>query len=263
MKIRVLGCYGGRLLGYHLSSFLVNDTILLDAGSPTTVLSLEEQWLIRHIFVSHTHLDHINDIAFLADNRSVKLLGEKSRDNNIMIHSLADNINTLREDFLNNRIWPDFTHIPLNGKPILTMRPFEPEELIEVDGVAITPIVVNHPVPCTAFLLSQNGAQFIYSADTGMTDRLWDVANAQPNLQGMILDCSFPNAYKRLADISGHLIPRDMATELKKLDRLGDIPIYLFHLKPEVMDVVIKEVNAENIPRLTMLRQEQVINLAA
>ncbi|MDQ6975661.1 MAG: 3',5'-cyclic-nucleotide phosphodiesterase [Mariprofundaceae bacterium] len=261
MKIRVLGCYGGRLLGYHLSSFLVNGTILLDAGSPTIVLSLEEQWLIRHIFVSHTHLDHISDIAFLADNRSIKRMGEKSRDNNIVIHSLPDNINTLKKDFLNNRIWPDFTHIPLNGKPILTMRPFEAEEVIHVEGVSITPIVVNHPVPCTAFLLSQNGVQFIYSADTGITDRLWAVANAQPNLQGIILDCSFPNAYKRLADVSGHLIPHDMGIELKKLDRLGEIPIYLFHIKPETMDVILEEIKAENIPKLTILHQEQVISI--
>ncbi len=261
MKIRVLGCYGGRLLGWHLSSFLVNDTILLDAGSPTIVLTLEEQFLIRHIFVSHTHLDHISDIAFLADNRSIKLMAEKSKENNILVHSLPENLRTLSEDFLNDRIWPDFTRIPLKGKSILSMRPFQPEEAVLADGVVVTPIEVNHPVPCTAFMLEEDGKQFLYSADTGVTDRMWEVANAQPDLRGIILDCSFPNDYAKLAEISGHLTPELMGREVRKLECLGDIPIYVFHIKPETMDIMRAQIEAEHIPGLSILEQEQVIHI--
>jgi cAMP phosphodiesterase len=261
MKIRVLGCYGGRLLGAHLSSFLVNETILLDAGSPTVTLDLDEQWLIRHMFISHTHLDHITDIAFLADNRSIKMRGQATRDNNIIIHSLPENIEVIKKHVLNDLIWPDFTHIPVTGLPALSMMPFEAEEVVEADGVRITPIMVNHPVPCTAFLLDQDGSQFIYSADTGVTERLWQVANAQPNLRGIILDCSFPNAHIGLAEISGHLTPKGMASELQKLQRLGEVPIYLFHMKPETMDVLLEEIAAEGIPNLTILKQDEVLEI--
>ncbi|MDX8398074.1 MAG: 3',5'-cyclic-nucleotide phosphodiesterase [Mariprofundaceae bacterium] len=255
MRIRVLGCYGGQLLGFHLSSFLINDSILLDAGSPTVALTLEEQRHIRHVFVSHTHLDHIQDIAFLADNRSLKRMSGTDENRCIHIHSVQDNLDTLKEHFLNNKIWPDFTQIPNKKDPILALEAIQPMQPICVDGVTITPIPMNHPVPCTGFLLEQDDKQFIYSADTGITDTLWQVANAQKNLRGLIIDCSFPNAYQDLAELSGHLTPKSMARELKKLNALGSIPIYLFHMKPETLNIMTAEVEAENIPHLRMLTQ--------
>jgi cAMP phosphodiesterase len=254
MKIKVLGCYGGQLLGFHLTSFLVNDSILLDAGSPTEALTLKEQGRVNHIFLSHTHLDHIKDIAFLADNRSLKrLAGDKS--NTIIIHSLQENLDTLKAHFLNNHIWPDFTGLPSKKDPTLALHAIQPEETVKVDGLKITAIPVNHPVPCTGFLLDQGDVQFIYSADTGPTDRIWEIANAQPNLKGVIIDCSFPNAFQHIADISGHLTAKGMAQELQKLDRYGEIPVYLYHMKPETLNVMAAEVEAENIPHLRMLTQ--------
>lgn len=261
MRIKVLGCYGGQLLGFHLTSFLVNDSILLDAGSPTEALTLEEQHGIKHIFLSHTHLDHIKDIAFLADNRSLKRFGGEENNRHITIHSLQDNLDTLKEHFLNNLIWPDFTAIPTADDPILRLAPLCNEKAVMADGIRITPIGVNHPVPCTAFLLEKGDKQFIYSADTGPTDRLWEIANNQPNLRGLIIDCSFPNAYQHLADISGHHTPHSMAQELRKLDRLGEIPVYLYHMKPETLGIMTAEIEAENIPHLRMLTQVDEIVL--
>ncbi len=255
MKIRVLGCYGGQLLGFHLTSFLVNDTVLLDAGSPTEVLTLEEQSKIRHIFLSHTHLDHIKDIAFLADNRAIKRVSQAVATYPITIHSLQQNLSTLSQHFLNDVVWPDFTKIPNQEEGILRMQSFEAEQMLCIEGLEITPIEVNHPVPCTGFLLNQDGAQVIFTADTGHTDRIWEVANQQPNLKAVIIDCSFPNSHEKLAHISGHLTPKGMAKELKKLDKLGSVSIYLYHMKPEVLTEMASEVEAENIPHLRMLTQ--------
>ena len=255
MKIRVLGCYGGQLLGFHLTSFLVNDTILLDAGSPTEVLTLEEQSEIKHIFLSHTHLDHIKDIAFLADNRSLKRWGGQADASAITIHSLQENLDTLSAHFLNNVVWPDFTRIPTKKDGILRTESFASEEAITLGDLTITPIRVQHPVPCTGFLLDQGGAQALFTADTGHTDRIWEIANQQPNLKAVIIDCSFPNDCEELADVSGHLTPQGMAKELKKLDKLGDVAIYLYHMKPEVLTEMASEVEAEDIPHLRMLTQ--------
>ncbi len=255
MRIKVLGCYGGQLLGFHLTSFLVNDSILLDAGSPTEGLDLEDQFGIRHIFLSHTHLDHIKDIAFLADNRSLKRLGGFKENRQIVIHSLAENLEVLRKHFLNNQVWPDFTKIPSEHDPILALHEIRPEEPVEADGVTVTAIPVNHPVPCTGFLLDEDGQQFIYTADTGHTDRIWEVANAQPNLKGIIMDCSFPNKHEHLAEISGHLTPNGMASELKKFDKLGDVPVYLYHMKPETLNILTAEVESLYLPHLRMLTQ--------
>ncbi len=255
MKIRILGCYGGQLLGFHLTSFLVNDTILLDAGSPTEILTLEEQSKIQHIFLSHTHLDHIKDIAFLADNRSLKRWSGDADAAPITIHSLQDNLDTLSEHFLNNKVWPDFTKIPTKKDGILKLQSFESECTVQIGDVHITPIGVNHPVPCTGFLLDQAGVQVLFTSDTGHTDRIWEVANAQPNLRAVIIDCSFPNYCEELAEMSGHLTPKGMAKELKKLNKLGEVAIYLYHMKPETLTEMATEVEAENIPHLRMLTQ--------
>jgi len=255
VRIKVLGCYGGQLLGFHLTSFLVNDSILLDAGSPTEALTLEEQHAIRHVFVSHTHLDHIKDIAFLADNRSLKRFGGGNENPGFTVHSLAENITVLRDHFLNNTVWPDFTRIPTKKDPIIHLAGIEAETPVEVDGVRITPIDVTHPVPCTGFLLEEDDAQFIFTADTGHTDRIWEIANRQPNLKGLIVDCSFPNAYEYLADISGHLTPNGMAAELEKFNQTGSVPVYLYHMKPETLGIMTAEVQALNLPNLRMLTQ--------
>jgi len=255
MKIKVLGCYGGQLLGFRLTSFLVNDTILLDAGSPTEVLSLEDQHRIRHICLSHTHLDHIKDIAFLADNRSLRRMNGVGNTRAIDIHALAENNRILKKYFFNEAIWPDFTRIPSLSDPILRLVDIEPEQPFVIDAMTVTAIRVNHPVPCTGFLLDDGECQMIYSADTGNTDRLWQLANAQPNLKAVILDCSFPNAYQHLADISGHMTPKGIMQDLQKLELLGRVPVYLYHMKPETLNIMTAEVEALDVPHLRMLTQ--------
>ena len=254
MKIKVLGCYGGQLLGFRLPSFLVNDSILLDAGSPTEALSLEEQHAIRHICLSHTHLDHIKDIAFLADNRALKQLND-GKTHTITIHSMKESNSSLRTHFLNNKIWPDFTTIPNQDEAILKLSDIQPEIAFEIDGVRVTAIPVTHPVACTGFLLEQDEMQVIYTADTGSTDRIWEVANAQPNLKAIIMDCSFPNALQHLADISGHLTPNGVLEELQKFNAVGRVPVYLYHMKPETLNIMTAEVEALDIAHLRMLTQ--------
>jgi len=259
MRLQVLGCYGGEQVGFRLTSFLINDSILLDAGSPASVLSLEEQHRIRHICVSHTHLDHIKDIAFMADNRSVKVFSGPTENKDITIHTLAVNNQILRDHFLNGHIWPDFTAIPNRRDGILKLHDIEAEVPFDIEGVRITPIAVNHPVPCIGFLLDQDGKQFIYSADTGNTDRLWEIASAQSNLQGVIIDCSFTNANQFLADISGHMTPAGMMKDLKKLKQLARVPVYLYHMKPEALKIIMNEVAELHVPHLRMLQQDEVL----
>ena len=72
MKIRVIGCSGAELPGHNAPGFLLDDEIIFDAGSITSVLTAKEQLRIKHIFITHAHLDHIRSIPFLADNIIIK-----------------------------------------------------------------------------------------------------------------------------------------------------------------------------------------------
>src|SRR5262245_40147616 len=69
VKLRVLGCQGGSAPARDLPGLLLDDTVLLEAGSVTSTLSLTEQLEIRHELLSHAHLDHTGGLAYLADNR--------------------------------------------------------------------------------------------------------------------------------------------------------------------------------------------------
>ena len=74
MRLRILGAHGGESSTHRASSFLVDNNLLLDAGAVTRSLTLNEQLELDYIFISHSHLDHIRDLALLCDN----LIAEKN-----------------------------------------------------------------------------------------------------------------------------------------------------------------------------------------
>ena len=68
MKIRVLGCSGAIAAGCRTTAFLLDDDVLIDAGTGVGDLSLDALARIDHILLSHSHLDHVLSIALLADS---------------------------------------------------------------------------------------------------------------------------------------------------------------------------------------------------
>lgn len=248
MKIRALGIYGGESPGKFTTSFLVNDRVLMDAGSVTSALSLEEQCSIRHILISHTHLDHIKGIPFLADN----ILGKVK--NPIDLIAPPPVIEALKKHFLNNDIWPDFTVIPSKEQPVLRWVPKPDNEPFEVDGITVEFVRTNHPVPTYGMFLTHKDVTLLYSADTGPTEKIWERARAYPNLAAVILEVSFPDRMKEISLLSGHLSPCLLEAELKKLGN-RNVPIFLFHIKPAYEGDVLKELVKLKIPRLSPLSQ--------
>src|SRR5205085_8090338 len=68
MRIKVLGCSGGVGPGLRTTSLLIDDEILIDAGTGVGELSLAQMRRIGNIFLTHSHLDHVCGLAFMADN---------------------------------------------------------------------------------------------------------------------------------------------------------------------------------------------------
>src|SRR5258706_13634152 len=60
MKIRVLGCSGGIGGGLRTTSFLVDEDVLIDAGTGLGDRSLENLAKIDHIFVHYPELAHVS-----------------------------------------------------------------------------------------------------------------------------------------------------------------------------------------------------------
>lgn len=254
MKVRILGCSGSEAIGHNPPGFLVNDVMMLDAGTITAALSIEAQSRITDVLISHTHLDHIKSLLFLADN----VIGRIKKPVNI--HAIPKVIDAIRKHLMNDIIWPDFTKIPTLADPILAYVPMETGRTVKIAGLKVKAIPMNHPVPAVGFLVSDGKSSFIYSADTGPNEVLWKEAAKVKNLSAVIVDTSFPNSMDFVAGLSGHFTPNQLHHDLT-MARIGhDVPIYIYHIKPVHKKKVIAELKALGQKKVKVLQEGKTYN---
>jgi cAMP phosphodiesterase len=247
MRVRVLGCHGGESPRHRSTCFLLDGTVSIDAGSLTSALDLSAQRRLRDVLVSHSHLDHIKDLAGLADNT----VGFIRRP--IGLWATANTIEVLRRHYFNNILWPDFTRIPTSDDPVFRFRELASGGETEVGPYRVKTIQVNHPVESMALIVRRGrGGALAFSSDTGPTDRLWEAINADGNVRALLLELSFPSRLQALADIAGHLTPTTILTELEKLR--APLPVYLYHMKPPHLPAIERELRGLKNRRLRLLK---------
>ncbi len=264
MRVRVLGCHGGETPRHRTTCFLIDDRITIDAGAVCRSLSLDEQVTIDHMLISHSHMDHVKDLALLAD----QVIGRRSRP--VTLHCGPETAETLRTSYFNNYLWPDFTRIPTPDAPVMRLEVCEPSETFRIPAPGAAPpapapktrkkkasatapapladgeyevryIPVTHPVESMAMIIRGPTGSILYSSDTGPTTKLWQAVNQTPDLKGMFVELSFPNHMQALADVAGHYTPQTLAAEMKKIDRRDEIPLFVYHLKPSFYDATMRE----------------------
>ena len=251
MELRILGCSGGEAEGERLTGMLVNKTVAIDAGSLTGALTVAEQIAIRHVFITHSHLDHICTLPFFTKN----VFGHVTE--SVVIHALPETLDVLRRHLFNDELWPDFSVIPTKDQPTIRYTELEPEKGYTVEGLTFTPIRVNHLVPCVGYKVDDGKDAFIFTSDTTHTDRIWEIANATPNLRFVITEASFPNDQEWLAVASKHLTPTMLGEELKKLKL--DVPVGIYHLTPGDRVQMLPELMALADPRVRLLEQGEIL----
>lgn len=243
MILRVLGCSGSNLPGCFLPSFLINGHILLDAGSATDVLNLDEQAALTNIFISHSHLDHIKDLPFLADNL-ISSLPDRAKPP-VTIMALPEIIQNMAQHVLNDTIWPDFTAIPQNF-PVLAYSSFEEGHEKVLPDVTVSVFRVDHAGCASGFILKGPRKEEImaYTGDTGPDTSWCDYLNTLDlNIHHLIVEASFPNALEKLAVASKHLTPRLLR---KTLNQLNFKPkVYVSHLKFNYIETILAELAEE------------------
>ncbi len=255
MKIRVLGCHGSQLPHHNITGFLVDKNVLIDAGTVTQALTLEEQMRIDYIFVTHAHLDHIRDIAFLADN-----LYYGQRKEPLVICSSANVIESLKRHIFNNTIWPDFSRIPSAKAPVVKFETLSPGRTRQMGGFSIKAIALNHTVETMGFILQKGSKAVLFLGDTGPTDRVWKIAKTLKEIKAIFVETSLPGAMQSIAEKTGHLTPVSLAAELAKLK--GAKPeIYLYHIKPRYAEDIRREVAAIPNRSIHIVEDGQVIRI--
>jgi 3',5'-cyclic-nucleotide phosphodiesterase len=235
VDLRVIGCHGGETPKHRTSAFVVDDRLALDAGSLTSGLDLKGQTALEAVLVSHAHLDHVRDLATIADNRFQKgALG-------LRVVGTKPTLAALRKHFFNGILWPDFTQIPSRTKPTIELVEVKPNRLAVVAGYEVRAIPVTHSIDCCGFTVAGRHGTIAYSGDTGPTEELWTVLNKTPDLRALLVEVSFPNAQHRLAKVSGHYTPETLAKDLGKLERRAELPMLLYHIKPAFQSAVERE----------------------
>ena len=252
MKLKILGCSGG-IGGEHLrtTSLLVDDDVLIDAGTGVGDLSIDELARIDHVFLTHTHIDHIACLPLLIDSVADR------RARPLIVYGIPEVLDILRKHVFNWQIWPDFAEIPVADTPFLRYQPIDLLETVTISGRSFTALPVNHTVPAVAYRLDSGVGSLVFSGDTGPCDALWQAVNAIDNLRHVIVECAFPDSEAPLAVLSRHLCPSMLASELHKLKRPCEI--HITHLKPGQMERTMTEIErclGEFRPQ--MLRNNQV-----
>jgi cAMP phosphodiesterase len=234
VKLQVLGCHGGELPSCRSTCFLIDGVLALDAGSLTSTLTLEQLCQVEDVIVGHSHFDHVKDLPLMAD----LVIGR--RDRPVTIHASRECARALRENMFNNALWPDFTRIPTRKEPVLRIKPFRAGSTFQVGRYTVQSIPVHHPVESCGFIVTDGPTSVAMSGDTGPTEELWKALNQTPTLKALLLETSFPNMLQKLADISGHLTPHTLQSELAKFDRHG-AEVLLYHLKPAFLTQLKQE----------------------
>jgi ribonuclease BN (tRNA processing enzyme) len=234
MKLRILGCSGGIGGNLRTTTLLLDHDVLIDAGTGVGDLSLAEMCMIDHVFVTHSHLDHIACLPLLVD--SVGFM----RDKPLVIHATDEVLAILKQHVFNWEIWPDFSEIPSLHQPLLRYERIAVGATVALGARKITPLPANHVVPAVGFLLDSGKASLAFSGDTTTCDALWDAVNRVANLEYLIVETAFSNAERELAVVSKHLCPSLLAEELRKLKL--DPKIYVTHLKPGEVELTMQEV---------------------
>lgn len=255
MKIRILGCSGG-IGGRHLrtTSMIVDNDILIDAGTGVADLPIADLAKIDHVFITHSHLDHVACLPFLVDT-----VGDM-RSRPLIVHATAEVTDVLQKHIFNWSIWPDFSKIPTPEKPFLCFETIKLMEPVELGGRIITALPANHTVPAVGYRLCSGSGSLVFTGDTTICPELWLEVNRISDLRYLIIECAFPDREKRLAQMSKHLCPSLLAEELSNLQL--DAEIFITHLKPGQIEQTMLEIEddiGEMRPR--MLQNNQVFDL--
>jgi ribonuclease BN (tRNA processing enzyme) len=241
MKIEILGCCAGIGRGRATTAFLIEESILIDAGTGVGNLEPEQIARIRHIFITHAHLDHIASIPLLLVSTPGLVQAP------IVIHGREETLRALHQHIFNSVIWPDFTAIPVPNEARVRFRPMTPGDVREVQGLRVELIPVDHVVPAAGYRVESVTGAFAFTGDTSTNDSFWKVLNARSKLDLLFVELAFAEADRELSLISKHYCPSLLGRDLEKLVHRPEI--FISHLQSGREKIIMAECAAAIAPR--------------
>ncbi|GKS68854.1 beta-lactamase superfamily domain-containing protein [Nitrosomonas sp. PY1] len=247
MKLRTLGCSGGIGSGEQTTAFLLDEDILIDAGTGVGGLRRDEMIKIDHIFLTHAHLDHVVFVPFLVDTVGYV------RDKPVTVYVTKATHDVLQKHLFNWHLWPDFTKIPNQHTPYMRYQILTIGDTIDLQGRKITPLPANHVVPTVGYQLNSGRSSLVFTSDTTTNPEFWPIINKIQNLKYLIIESAFCNQKRNIAIRSKHYCPSLLIEDLKRFERHAEI--YITHLKPGEADITMDEIR-KSMPQLNPRKLE-------
>lgn len=254
MKIKVLGSsVQDTARRQYVSSYLINGTVAIDMGCLGFYGTPKEQEAVRHVFLTHSHSDHTASLPIFAEN--VWTPAESCPH----IYGSPETLDAIQNHIFNNVMWPDFIAISKTMPPFLDFRPLDAEVPVDADGLQITPVRVNHVVPTFGYVVSDGKSSVIFGADSGPTERLWEIAHQTVGLRAVFLEACFPNYLTSLAEVSLHMTTEMFRGEVAKIP--AGVKIVAVHIKVRYREDVIREIQALQLPNLEIAECDKEYDL--
>lgn len=237
MKVRVLGCSGAIAKDCRTTSFLLDDDVLIDAGTGLGDLSLAQMQAIDHVFLTHSHLDHVAALPLMVD--AVAALRQQKP---LTVHALPQTLAALKAHVFNDTIWPDFTRIPSAELPFIRFAPLQVGQTVALGERCIEVLPAVHTVPAVGYAISSKGGPcWVFTGDTERNPAFWQRVN-QLQVAALVIETAFSSREKALARLALHLSPEVLAQELEHIAQGQRYPIYITHTKPAEAELIMSEV---------------------
>ena len=235
----------------HLSCFIVNDSVSIDAGSLAMATSDEQKQKIRDVILTHAHLDHIAGLPLYIDDLFASLTEP------IRVHATKEVVEVLERDIFNWSVYPRFSELTSENGAVMQYQPFEVEKDFSIKNLSIKAINVNHKVPTVGLIVSDERTTFAMTGDTAEMDKFWECVNNEKDLNAVLIECAFPDELDDLAHISHHLTPKSLQTELAKCNHRG-CSIFIINIKPMYREQIVRQIEKLKIPNLEILEVGKV-----
>lgn len=260
MDIRVLGCSGAVAAGDRTTSFLVDDDLLVDAGTGVGDLTLDQMAAVDHILITHSHLDHVLGIGLMADSVMRRRIARGAGP--IHVYALPATLDALQRHVFNGVIWPDFTALPSVQAPAVRLDPIAVGQVLTFGRRRVEVLPASHTVPAVGYAVwpDESSPAWVYTGDTGPNPALW-TRLATMTVALLVIETAFSNDEQWLADLSQHLSPRTLQAELRQLQ--GVVDVLITHIKPGEVGAVMREVASHGTPhRVRALVTGETLQLA-
>ena len=230
----------------HLSCFVIDDLVAIDAGSLAMSANEIQRKQIRDVVLTHAHIDHIAGLPLFIDDLFAEI------DKPVEVYASQEVIDILERDVFNWDVYPRFSELENDHGAVMKYRPFELGKTFHVEHLEISAVGVNHKVPAVGFTVSDGATKFAISGDTAEMEEFWISINGEKDIDALLIECAFPTRLNDLAQISHHMTPSRLKSELEKFDS-KDCPVYVINIKPSYYAEILKELSELNIRNLEIL----------